>query len=235
MLAFLFERLNMSNRDCAAQKHLGALLAQLQMQVGSAIAADRADGELNVSTPAHPVDLQSVSSSGVHDGFAVLAQMDNGSGAQGQNLEGQETRAVPIADSDIEATPELEAEHEPEEEQVETPPKPKIMPLQQVAEVDKKKEEPPEDRLTSILKNLEKLREAISFPRTGTFRAYDGIHSLPPDLMDGELEYIRYLETKYGDVDKAMAIIGCRGQAPGAFHAVYRTGDFVRDGWCSHR
>ena len=214
----------MSNRDRAAQKQFGALLALLLMLVGSAIAADRAGGALKVSTPAQPIDLQSVSSSGVHDGFAVFAQMDDGSGAPGQNLEGQETRAVPRVGSDIEATPEPDAG-----------PKPKMMPLRQVAEAGKKKVEPPEDRLTSILKNLEKLREAISFPRTGTFRANDGIYSLPPDLMDGEMEYIRYLETKYGDVDKAMAIIGCKGQAPGAFYAVYRTGDFVRDGWCSHR
>jgi len=111
----LIGRLNMNNRDRAARKHFRALLALLLILVGSAIAADRADGALNVSTSAQPLDLQSVSSSGVHDGFAVLAQMDNGSSAQGQNLEGQETRAVPIADSDIEATPELEAEHEPEE------------------------------------------------------------------------------------------------------------------------
>jgi outer membrane biosynthesis protein TonB len=68
--------------------------------------------------------------------------------------------AEPEPEPEPEPPPEPEAEPEPEEEQVKTPPKPKMKPLQQVAEADKKKEEPPpEDRLTSILKNVEKLKE----------------------------------------------------------------------------
>ncbi len=67
--------------------------------------------------------------------------------------------AEPEPEPEPEPPPEPEAEPEPEKEQVKTPPKPKMKPLQQVAEADKKKKEPPEDRLTTILKNVEKLKE----------------------------------------------------------------------------
>jgi len=68
--------------------------------------------------------------------------------------------AVPEPEPEPEPPPEPKPEPEPEEQQIKTPPKPKMKPLQQVAEADKKKEEPPpEDRLTTILKNVEKLKD----------------------------------------------------------------------------
>jgi outer membrane biosynthesis protein TonB len=76
-----------------------------------------------------------------------------------------EPEPVPVAEAKPEPEPEPEPppepkpEPEPEKQQVKTPPKPKMKPLQQVAEEDKKKEEPPEDRLTTILKNVEKLKD----------------------------------------------------------------------------
>jgi hypothetical protein len=77
--------------------------------------------------------------------------------------------------------------------------------------------------------------QSISFPSSSMIRRFSGFQSLPLDLRNGELEYIRYLEATYGDVDRAMKRIGCESQAPGFQHAVYRTGDFFRDSWCSNR
>ena len=76
-----------------------------------------------------------------------------------------EPEPIPIAEAKPEPEPEPEPEPPPkpepkvEEPKAKIPPKPKMKPLQQVAEKDKKKEEPPEDRLTSILRNVEKLKD----------------------------------------------------------------------------
>ncbi len=74
-----------------------------------------------------------------------------------------EPEPIPIAEAKPEPEPEPEPPPKPEpkveEPKAKIPPKPKMKPLQQVAEKDKKKEEPPEDRLTSILKNVEKLKD----------------------------------------------------------------------------
>lgn len=71
-----------------------------------------------------------------------------------------EAAPVPEPEPEPEPLPEPKPEPEPEKPQVKTPPKPTMKPLQQVAEADKKKEEPPpEDRLTTILKNVEKLKD----------------------------------------------------------------------------
>ena len=76
-----------------------------------------------------------------------------------------EPEPIPLAEAKPEPEPEPEPppkpEPEPEKQKVKVPPKPKMKPLQQVAEKDKKKEEPPEDRLTSILKNVEKLKDQV--------------------------------------------------------------------------
>jgi outer membrane biosynthesis protein TonB len=74
-----------------------------------------------------------------------------------------EPEPIPLAEAKPEPEPEPEPPPKPEpkveEPKAKIPPKPKMKPLQQVAEKDKKKEEPPEDRLTSILKNVEKLKD----------------------------------------------------------------------------
>ncbi len=74
-----------------------------------------------------------------------------------------EPEPIPMAEAKPEPEPEPEPPPKPEpkveEPKAKIPPKPKMKPLQQVAEKDKKKEEPPEDRLTSILKNVEKLKD----------------------------------------------------------------------------
>lgn len=76
-----------------------------------------------------------------------------------------EPEPIPLAEAKPEPEPEPEPppkpEPEPEKQKVKVPPKPKMKPLQQVAEKDKKKEEAPEDRLTSILKNVEKLKDQV--------------------------------------------------------------------------
>ena len=74
--------------------------------------------------------------------------------------------AEPIPEPEPEAEPEPipepepVKEPEPEPEKLKTPPKPKPKPKPktQVAMADKKKEEPPEDRLASILRNVENLK-----------------------------------------------------------------------------
>jgi hypothetical protein len=73
----------------------------------------------------------------------------------------------------------------------------------------------------------------VSFPTSAVIRRFSGFQSLPLHIRNGEMEYIRYLEATYGDVDRAMKRIGCIGQAPGLQYAVYRTGDILRDAWCS--
>lgn len=71
---------------------------------------------------------------------------------------------IPIAEAKPEPQPQPEPppkpKPEPEKQQVKTPPKPTMKPLQQVAKADKKKKEvPKEDRLTSILRNVEKMKD----------------------------------------------------------------------------
>jgi len=79
--------------------------------------------------------------------------------------------AEPIPEPEPEAEPEPipepepVKEPEPEPEQLKTPPKPKPKPKTQVAMADKK-EEPPEDRLTSILRNVENLRNKTQSEET---------------------------------------------------------------------
>lgn len=90
-----------------------------------------------------------------------------------------EPEPVPVAEAVPEpvpeALPEPEPEPEPEKPVVKTPPKPQVKPERQVAEAkpepepepekeepkkeEPKKEEPKEDRLTSILRNVEKLKD----------------------------------------------------------------------------
>jgi len=73
-----------------------------------------------------------------------------------------------------------------------------------------------------------------SFPAIGDLRPIDRTNIiLPPDLLRDEQEYVLTLEEKHGDLDSAMNVMGCEGQAPGIFSTVYRTGDVVRDKWCS--
>ncbi len=79
--------------------------------------------------------------------------------------------AEPIPEPEPEAEPEPipepepVKEPEPEPEQLKTPPKPKPKPKTQVAMADKK-EEPPEDRLTSILRNVENLKDKTQSEET---------------------------------------------------------------------
>jgi outer membrane biosynthesis protein TonB len=73
--------------------------------------------------------------------------------------------AEPIPEPEPEAEPEPipepepVKEAEPEPEPLKTPPKPKPKPKTQVAMTEKKEQEPPEDRLTSILRNVENLKD----------------------------------------------------------------------------
>jgi outer membrane biosynthesis protein TonB len=73
--------------------------------------------------------------------------------------------AKPIPEPEPEAEPEPipepepVKEAEPEPEPLKTPPKPKPKPKTQVAMTEKKEQEPPEDRLTSILRNVENLKD----------------------------------------------------------------------------
>ncbi len=79
--------------------------------------------------------------------------------------------AEPIPEPEPEAEPEPipepepVKEPEPEPEQLKTPPKPKPKPKTQVAMADKK-EEPPEDRLTSILRNVENMKNKTQSEET---------------------------------------------------------------------
>jgi len=82
--------------------------------------------------------------------------------------------AEPIPEPEPEAEPEPipepepVKEPEPEPEKLKTPPKPKPKPKPktQVAMADKKKEEPPEDRLASILRNVENLKNKAQSEET---------------------------------------------------------------------
>ncbi len=79
--------------------------------------------------------------------------------------------AEPIPEPEPEAEPEPipepepVKEPEPEPEQLKTPPKPKPKPKTQVAMADKQ-EEPPEDRLTSILRNVENMKNKTQSEET---------------------------------------------------------------------